>query len=77
MEDATIWTEVERRMEQQVQDWEKQYTTLLFTESFVDFKARTKQTALALPADVVDKAMGHTKTVQQRLIDAKGWYIKG
>ena len=77
VEDNSIWTAVEREMEAYIRTWEHENPGEDFSETYDAFKARARATALSLPAEAVDSAMEHTKTVMHRLIAAEGWYIRG
>ena len=75
--DNSIWVLVKKEMELEVQGWEKQHPTLFWEENFSAFCARARRVALALPEELVGPCLEHSRTVCEKLIAAKGWYIHG
>jgi len=76
-EDNSFWTLLDKEMEEHVKGWESAHPTLLFEETYDQFKDRARATAFALPEDALKACMGHTRKALRKIIEAKGWYIHG
>jgi len=71
--DYFFWTALDDRMRAEENSWPEEKPV----ESLDEYKARLKTTALAVPADVINKGMGDMK---RRLLDveaSKGEWVKG
>jgi hypothetical protein len=69
--DYRIWAEVNRRMRKTERAWPASKK-----ESRVEYKARLKRTAMALPKEYIRKAVQDMKRRCDAVVEAKGWYFK-
>lgn len=75
--DASIWKVVKQRMVKQERDWEKAHPGEKWEETLEQFKSRARSVAFGLPEDVVRGACRKVKTNMAKIVQKKGWYIRG